>query len=714
MDELIVAALVWNQPELMSSDDPSARAFVDAMNLRRFPDEKVPDGPLAVAARAIVAEASGETETAVQLYTELRDSDDDLVRLLGLSLCCWSAVATDRELVDHILAEADRLPDRELRARMATKLITAAFDHRWDEELPDLFARAKEWAPERSMLAALLAQEEFNLLGGPFPHGWAFTPDPLTEYQWILDVAAGAARKALTSEVQRRARAPWRLVITLGARELGPPIAAEMQARWAGAIWLRSQLQEQVAAHLLLSADGASPTNAASAVALWALARGSRDLSDVIGLAEPRFDDASTDLILSQLTRMGPVASRFDPRLVEAALECWDLMSEDQAVRLLDRFQPAGSEHPLDRDIAQLWSLLSVRVPAGWRDRFHRLGDQEASALLATTTPPIAQRMPESAARRLYELGLAGRVSAEGAVLMAALAQRVDADDLVDLEELPAAAVVQIAARTDHPVEDGVLQDAVASLTDQLQAQADDARAGSASLGTYGPAGLLAAGVRTFGEIPKKTREVLTGLATDASVPRHLRYDTTRALAACAREGLIDRGEAVNLYRDIPEAGSEPLWEEYSPALMRAAKTLLGMAAGEVGELIPQALVLSRNPEVRVRMNALEATALGRQHSKDELLESILLGGLFDPSPEVVQTALGAFAEAVPQRSSAQTAVAQRLRELFSIGGRDIRASIAHLVSLDSLPAPIADVAPDIKSEAVGDRSFQVREAVQS
>jgi hypothetical protein len=138
----------------------------------------------------------------------------------------------------------------------------------------------------------------------------------------------------------------------------------------------------------------------------------------------------------------------------------------------------------------------------------------------------------------------------------------------------------------------------------------------------------------------------------------------------------------------------------------------LAMAAGMVEKYLPALLVLSRDGDPRVRMDASEAASLGRATDEHPLLESILLGGLFDPNDKVVRRAIFGFIELPPLLDATRAAFAERLRELFGRGDREVRAAIARLVTEADLPQDLADLGEELARRASEDRSYEVRMAL--
>jgi hypothetical protein len=696
----------------MGSELRGAREFVDALDLKQLDGPPEEGDVLGIAAHAILAEFSSDGEQeALKAYRGLSESSDLGVRLLGLCLLCWSSLDREPARLDEAQAEIKRIDDSYLRARLTTKLISAAFEYGWDERLPDLFAQAKEWAPQNSMLRVMIDQEAYNLLGEPWPTDWAHEPDELTEYSWIREKAANAALKTLAENVEEMARSPWLLSFTIGGAPLNQPSTAELQGRWAGAIWLRSELQTQLAAHLLRGGATAG-TGYAAAVALWALGNG-KQLPQIIDMAERHFDVASADFVVQHLMRSGPLAYKFNNRLLEAAVECWDLISEPTAIELLDRFRPVHTEHPTFRQVAVLWSVLSLRVPEAWEHRFNDLSDDEARAILMVMTPAVAESMPPEPAHRLYELSLADSIESNALPTIAALVDRLSqAEDYKPAETLPAKVVVDLAWRASRLIDAAELRNATEELTDRIEKIVDDARRGTSGMGSENPFITLASAVVKLGEFPRRTQDLLIAVATSSNMARNVRYDAVRVLVSAVAYDVLNLATLPNLIKEIPEAGAESLWPSYSPELLRAAKAELAMAAGEIEEYLPRLLVLSRDPDARVRINAIEAVVFGRRRLDDDMLESILLSGLFDPSGKVIQQSLGAFAELPPTRPAAQAALAERLLELFEGSSRTVRAAIARLVTKSDLPSSLSEVGQTLKRKAEEDRSFEVRTAV--
>jgi hypothetical protein len=715
--DTLMAALVWDRPTLERSDpEEGSQAFIDAMDLRGGKwwgqsEDYSTEEPLKFAARAVLQEADGKVDEAVSAYEELADSPDPLTRLLGLSLRLWCGREPTPAQFDDAQRAVEQLADSVTKARLMMKLVTAAFDHGFDDRLPDLLDEAIALVKPGTQLHRAIEIEGFNLLHRPFTvyDEWTqWEEDPLTSYDWIGSIASNAARDWLIEGVERRARSPRTDTITLGAAPLNRPFAAERQARWAGANWMVRDLQTQLSAHLL-SRPAENPRSRSSAVAMWAL-HGGKQLTGVIERAEADFDETSGDHLVEVLTRQGQVRRRYDPRLLEVGLAAWDLISDDAALTLLDRFPPEPEGHRLNRDVASLWSILSLRVPSEWETRFLALSDELAVQLISTTTPSVADRLPRRAAERMMRLieSSAGQIESQ-ARLYAALARRLGGDPL-RIEQADASDLV-LAAHDGSPVAQADLRSAVSEMKARVKHLVSDAHEGRYGMGSSNPVTVLALGLEKLEDPWSRGAGALADVASDSAVARNLRYDALRGLIRLTRAGSMPADDMIRLSEEAPEGGAEPIWEDYPRQLIQAAKTTLAIVArGSHAGLAPL-VAFARNPSVRVRLEAMDGCGLAKAGTETGLVEATLLGGLYDPNAEVIQRAVGAVKERNGVSSVAGLALANRLRTLFSSEGRSVRCAVVILVrDISPVSGALASAASEILELAGQDRSFQVRD----
>lgn len=708
---VVLDAALWNLPRLRRDPTPDVTHFIEAFSRRLDPDSiPEPRQPLDLAAVGVAADVQGDAERAGHIFAELAQLPSE-AGLLGMFLTAWSATAQDPRVLAAPLQAIESIPnDPLLQARLCCKLITAAYAHRWDDALPDLFARAQAWAPEGSMIAAMLMGEAYNLLGAKWPSDWAYEPDELTSYDWISELAWSATAKNLTQQVNERARSPWTITIGGGFSETEDVIAAFMQTEWAGAIWLRRQISEQLAAHILLD-DSAQPQPSAIAVSLWALnSSGPSNLDGVVELAEPRFDSESADQIVGEVNRGEPLRTWNDLPLIELSVALWDLISDRTAIALLDRLPLVASDHPNAARVAAFWALASVRIPAAWLEHFEQLDVSQRRQLLRGLSPAIARRLPEHVGLRLVEASPKPRDDLHEAHIIGVLANLAGRPDVVDLSSAPAASVVRLGRDALPLVQGRLLDRAIEQLIDECRETVGAARRGSRGMGGYEPFAMLALGytVRPDRDLPDALA-IFEEAATDASVPADVRYEAIRGLTVIAHQVGLPSNLVARI-GELPEAGAAPIFEFVTPQLFHAARIALLVACGREG-LEAELLMLVRDEEPQVRQLAVEATALAIEQRPSEAVEGALASALFDPDEATVRMALGAVHAVALRTSAVRLAIGQRLVTLFDKGGRTVRATVVYAVKAGVMPSEQRRQAESLLSRAEHDRSFQVRDA---
>ncbi len=630
--------------------------------------------------------------------------------MLGMFLSAWSATSQDPSALVAPLRVIEGIEnDPLLQTRLCCKLIAAAYGHQWDDMLPDLFARAQAWAPPGSMIATMLKTEAYNVLGAKWPSDWAYEPDELTSYDWIRELAWSATTKSLIEQVAQRVQSPWTITIGSGFSETEDVIAALMQAEWAGAIWLRREISQQLAAHILLD-DSAEPQSTAVAVSLWALnSTGNRKIDGVAELAEPRFDQQSADQIIAGLDRGKPLQVWTDGPLIEMAVALWDLISEQTYIKLLERLPLYESDHPDAMRVAVLWALACVRIPDVWQQRFGSLNSFQHHQLLRGLAPAVAERVPKAAALEIIAASPKRPETMQEARVLGLLVDRVGRPDLVDLSGAPAATVALIGRDAPSLVKGPLLDHAIQQLINECRESIDAARRGSRGMGGYEPFAMLALGytVRPDRDLPDALA-IFEQAATDARVPADVRYEAIRGLTVIARQvGLPS--DLVARIGELPEAGAAPIFEFVTPQLFHAARVALLVACGREG-LEAELLMLVRDEEPQVRTLAVEATAMAIEQRPSEAVEGALASALFDPDESTVRQAIAALSTNPLKTSAVRLVVGQRLVTLFDKGGRTVRTSVVYAVNAGVMPSEQRDQAQGLLARARQDRSFQVRE----
>jgi hypothetical protein len=709
-DTIFLDAALWNLPRLRRTASEDVSHFINAFSRRLDPGSiPEPSSPLDIAAVGVAADIQGDTVRAREMYAAL-SAEPAQAGMLGMFLSAWSATSDGPETLTAPLRAIDTFDGQPLlQARLCCKLIAAAFAHRWDDALPDLLSRAQAWAPAGSMIAAMLMMEAYNLLGTRWPRDWGYEVDELTGYDWVRELAWSAAEKSLVGQLTERARSPWTITIGAGFSETDDVIAAYMQAEWAGAIWLRREISQQLAAHILLD-DATRPRQAAVAVSLWALSStNSITLDGVTELAEAHFDHNSAQEIITQVNRGEPLRHWSDGPLVDLALAMWDLLSVGTTIALMERLPLFVSDHPYAGKVASFWALASLRAPERWGDRFVRLDERQRRQLLQGLSVPVAERLPTEAALRL----LRDNPRPEGghdAHVVGVLADRVDRHGEVDLSVAPAVAIVLLGRDAPSLVKDGLLDRALGTLVAECREVADDSRRGSRGMGIYEPYAMLALGctVRSGGPTPDALT-VFVEAATDVRVSADVRFEAIRGLTAIAQKAGLPADVSARI-KDTTEGGTGPIFEFVTPRLLHAARIGL-IVATQNENFDAEILTLVRDDEPRVRQVAIEAAALALRNRQSEVLEGAIASALFDPDEATVRMAIGAADVAALRTSAVRLAIGERLMTLFEKGNRRLRAAVVTAVRRGLMPPDLDTQACRLLDRAREDRSFQVRTA---
>jgi hypothetical protein len=699
----IVAALVWDVPTLRRLEEPGVRPFLDVMN-RRPPRVEQDDAQTALtrAAHAVAAEMQGQPDQAAAMYAEIARASG-AERLLGLCLQVWSSTAAGPEVLSTTIREIDAISDGDLRARLYCKLISAALSHHWDEEVEELLGRALAAAPAGGRLAAALRTEAYNLGTAPLEFSDApLPPDPLTDYAWIGGLAEEADARRLRAAVVEAASSPWNISFGFGATTTDEVVTALLQAEWAGAIWLRSQLQKQVATHVLLDGN-AGPDLTANGLSLWILS-GQRPIESVADSVEHRFDHRSADLVIGQLDRQGPLRKRTDPALAETAAALWDLVSDETVVELLDRLVLQPSDHPASLYAAMFWATASVRTPSEFERRFLAQEADQQRALLDALTPFTVSHLPSRAAEALLAAGKTHTPAQ--AHIYSLLALRVGGPQLVDLRDATAPALIRLRRDAKQLVDDTLLSRALAEMTRTVSEEFEDAKRGKRGIGSINPISVLSLGLASAPEHERMAGlALLTDAALDTDLPADLRFDAVRGLTAVAHNAGLPEPWASRL-RELPEHGAQAMMGDFSPAVMAAVR--LGLRAAVGDDITDEALRMVRSEEQRIRELAVEACGLAERHGRHaELVEFALSSALFDPAEPIVLKALEVLSESSPRSDAVSRAVVSRLLTLFDKGGRAVRAQVVRVAR--RWRAPGTEV---ILDRAVRDRSYTVRAAL--
>lgn len=711
-DSECIAALLWDVPRL-SRSSAGASAFRDALGPPPWRFEIEEGNPLAVAARAFVAEQEGDVEGALASYLQLARSNDYWPALLGLCLAAFSPSPEGADSVGEAFRRIAVLDPSQLQARLFTKIAAFALDRNDQETFVNAFEAAIRTVDAGSHLEQALQLVAFNMgFRGIEPTALMAAVDqrdPLVDLDWIDFVALRAARAELVDELKTRARSPWSWGIRSGRTPTDEIIAAEAQATWAGALWLRSELRRQVGAQVLRGSARDEAT-LLYALSMW-ITGGGDQIHQVIDLAEPQFTEGTADELVRPLIDAVALPGIGDLRLAETAVATWDLLTEDLYGALLERLPVVGGIAPESDAIRRLWAYGSMRVPADVNARLAAVAPSVQAEVVALMPLTGLQNVSKEVAERV--LMVARDAEPVGGTLAGAstlLGRRFDLP--VPSFELSAHELFEFVRRVTDAMSQQELRDAETSLREALATEVDGARGGVGSFGGPSTPLALVEIAEVARDVDEETIALLLETAADTEVPAHLRLDCTVALARLSRADLLPAA-AEEAISQIADTGTPSFFREVPSQLMHAAR-LLARARRLTDEERVEIFVLARDRDPVVRQFAVGAAGLATQTEPAPPLEAAMVAGLYDPAPSVVSESLIGLRRARFSMSGVLASVVERLPRLFDESGRTVRAEVAVTARAlrDHESMPDRSQLPALVARAFIDRSWRVRHAI--
>lgn len=709
------AALSWKPSALLRSSTPGARAFYDVLHLRWHDSVTQPTktDPLSRAAYGLWLELSGRAAEAKELYGILAGDKDQLVSLLGLALMAWTEDANEEKL--RMAGDATGLvEDKLLRAQVYCKLLGFALDRGFTEESRLFFRAAMRDAEDRPRLLSALDWVGHSYLGEPLVLSTKRPKprrDDWVDAPWIEGLAANAARKALTEFVTGTARSPWSRRLRFGSTEVDEIAAAELQATWAGTVWLLPRIRLQLGAQLL--AGGAETADQyGTGVAMWILGGGG-DVPDMIRAAEREFDHSTADSLLTRhLVRGRRAAAR--ERYAEAALATWDLVSDQTARLLFEDVSLPAEDSPLLNTRRQLWGRLALRAPEEWSSRFMQLPTDVKKSLLASIPVEAVRRLPAQTRREL--LGLTEQEIAaqqehpQTYLLYAELAADsvAPASETV-LSHAPAAALALLALTGSSMVREDLVQRAADELLAECRSTVEEGRRGLMSMGLYDPIRLLGVALGASESPSPDGVRFLVDVGTTASIPNDLQFRALMALLQyTSRHSLPD--DALDALSALPAEPGISFFEGVSRDLLRAVQmAILSTSPAYPGSTL-ELIGLARHPDARIREMAVRGAARATEAGDPRVFDAVILAGLYDPQPDVLRQALIALRVQEQIDNVLLPSVASRLVDLLTSSWRDVREEVARTAAQLRPASRDPRQLDRVVRQALADRSWLVRE----
>jgi hypothetical protein len=480
-------------------------------------------------------------------------------------------------------------------------------------------------------------------------------------------------------------------------------VAAEQQATWAGALWLRTPIRKQLGAQMLLGGPR-TPQHVHYGLTMWILG-GGRHVPQMVRLAEPFFDAETADALVRPLMTAIRVPEARDA-LAETAAATWDLLSDSTLSDLL-------ASVPLDASVfgdasQTLWAQAVLRIPHFWQEGLQGLDPEQLATLVGRLAPRSLAELPPEAATRLlgaYE-SVDGDRDLNGEAGAIVLRWRLGRDVTGDVD--PGVAV-EVALRQPEALPASTYEATERQLVGALRREVEEAREGSAGFGPRPTATSLAYVAAARGKVDRVSVQALLDTAVDASVAANIRVDVLAGLARLAVDGLLSRRDLAHI-RKAPEEGAPSFFQKIPRELLRASKLLARATALSDDEQV-ELLVLSRERDTRVRQLIANAAGLALARAPSTSAEAAILAGLFDPDERVVASSLRGAATASFSTRAVPRVVARRLRSLLEDYGRDVRAEAVRTARALRMQGHVDQELTEVLAAGVADRSWIVRDA---
>src|SRR5437016_8088293 len=271
----IRAALLCDIPALYRFG-AAGRAFAEVLNLRvRFDDDPASaNEPLMIAARGLAAELAGRLDEAAQSYTSLLNDALD-ASLLGHAFLAWMPTNDPRAPIEAAASMLDSVQDAQVKAHYLCRLMTFALDRGLRDLGERYHERALTLADATPGLREVLNIVGWNIFRKPLTIPVSSVHrDDLVELPWIDELASRGMRATVSDLVRSMAADPWSFRIRFTQGEFIEPAASELQALWAGAVWLLPTVRQQFGAQMLLKVEQLGPEQSAHAASMWILGGG--------------------------------------------------------------------------------------------------------------------------------------------------------------------------------------------------------------------------------------------------------------------------------------------------------------------------------------------------------------------------------------------------------------------------------------------------------
>lgn len=739
LDDLIQAAIVWDEEKLRGSNDPGAVHFYGVMSLlpshlnydseiSKLIESNIPvdlDSPLFRAGEAIRRVLEGQPDGVGDTLHGL-GADGTLPWLLGALLSAWldDNPVTQLAAISEVLLDG-KLVSKWLRPRVFLKLMT------WAHQAGETLA-AGEYYDQAVKFSSGPLRDAIRTQGSVFGRDAYFQTKPVTAklvtYPKITSSVAQESNRQLIRAAEDIFKGPW--TKTWGRSTIPQTIeAAELQAGWIGALWILGPIRRTKAA--ILFKDGNQPSERVQALTDW-VASGGGDVRRIFTESERYLDEESIEDLLTRRL-LGGVLARSNKDWYSICLSLWDELPTSIASNLIDNIEIDARAHEWRTDQLPLFGVLSQILPEKWAKRYLSLKADDRAVAVRYLSPLSIRQLPESILDDLAEsffvsLEKYGEGETSVYLAMASLVAKPSSPPQLFarfVEQLPDHVAPTIVLKNPSLKTEQILAGIQRSLsisTDAMRQDLADVERGAFSQRGRDPRLSAAICMLALGAIDRTALDLIIETAVHRLAVSEQVLSSLRALTWLADDGLLDTNDGVVQkigYRSS-DSPLDQFWD--GPGEVRLINVAVAsfVCRFNLAEF-PKIIAGARDSDRRVRSHAIENLIQIVEENSDNVADAglsaasdtAIMGAIYDPDASV-QAAGVAACNLLGDVTLLRIAWA-RVHEVWDTAPKQVRIAAASASAQAQADGSLKSLEPRrlVHEMAQTDRSLLVRRAAE-
>jgi hypothetical protein len=599
----------------------------------------------------------------------------------------------DFAAVEQRLTDLSGRGSRDVITRSHAKLAMWSIDQGWPDQARHHFEAArkhasKELAARLDTCAHWFGLERRVSLGVSYGDG--------VQLPWIADWMDDAARDSIEEQFKESFKSPWKRTWTFGrsAPEGRAIQSAELQASWAGAMWLMRPIQRQHAA--LIYAKSREPEDVARVVTHW-VRGGGKEANALVNAVEGFLTtDAVGEILVTQLHEGRSATDR--QSWIDVCHSLWAEMPDSLVGTIVQGYAgpPADIDpYGIQAQELSLFGKLMTRSPAAVAKAYD-FSSSQLAVLMRSISPGVIGELDETFLSRGLRAALEdqngvgndwtqlGWASLAKALSLLGQGERQELRPLF-LSQIPDSAVSEIVVQAAHLIQQSRLSKVLRDATKRLRDDIEEAGKGRFTLWNIEPSTVIARILVAQNRSDRDAVGALVRAAKTSAVDPMRRQSALSALVGLARRRLVDRDVVAPVLQDefVPVnsfladvSDTDQKYEDIQRLSLSAAFEYSDDYDGRL-------LSASRDSSARVRHAALElARWLSLESVSSSSIDAALLGALYDPDPGVRALAVPTLWRGKFANDVLRDVARDRVLELWSTSPVGVRLAVARVVAL--------------------------------